>query len=68
MKISVGDKVIVHNVEGLEESVQIGDEVEVTKITNFHTGKRGRPMKLFTCVKEDTAFEITSNKVAKPKQ
>lgn len=67
MKITVGDKLIVHNVGGLEETVQVGDEVEVTKVENFHTGKKGRPRKLFTCVKEDRVFQVTSDKVAKVK-
>lgn len=67
MKITVGDKLIVHSIDGLEETVQVGDEVEVTKVENFHTGKPGRPRKLLTCVKEDRVFQVTSDKVAKIK-
>lgn len=74
MKINVGDKVVVFNVSDIvpvdgDTSVEllVGDELEVTKIVNLHTGKRGRPRKLFTCVKETAVFEITSDKVAKAK-
>lgn len=74
MKVNVGDKVVVFNVSDIvpvdgDTSVEllVGDELEVTKIVNLHTGKRGRPRKLFTCVKETAVFEITSDKVAKQK-
>ena len=73
-KVNVGDKVIVFDTRDIfmmdtdgRIPILIGDEVEVTKIENLHTGKRGRPRKLFTCVKEDVVFSITSDKVAKAK-